>query len=409
MTAYDIAAPDYTSPTEPNAVNRIQDFQLLERKQVRTANGDTTPAWELTFKVPSGLKFSKDELGKGVIAAGMQIALLPVNDTARVEKALAGLKQDFDPSEKISIKLPKRDGEALPDQPLTRAQAIAHTIDMTRPTKELLKLAGIKSDEYDYVSVEDFLNMPGVKGRITFDQLIKNQQPLANRKYTPSRVDPEKGEIGIIVSEVHHDEYRGTGSGYLADVAQMENPPTVKGFLDLRKHKLPYDYEKPMIMLSTGVGVAPHLAMLREAEQKGLKPDIRMFVNGGRNDGDELCGDEIRKLMGDNVDNYHYMASRRNGYVQEALLADPEAVWHALEKDKGSIYLCGLEQMKTDVLQTLAKIGDDHGINGEEWVESLKADKRIRESTSAPDRFRTKWEEAQAKREPEPSTPGPGK
>ncbi|MBN8543080.1 MAG: hypothetical protein J0M34_02325 [Alphaproteobacteria bacterium] len=402
MPAYTITAPDYTDTTNPSAINRIQDFQLISAHQVRSASDGSTPAWELTFNVPSGLQFSKEELQGGTIAAGMQIALLPVNSSKRTARVLEGLDQKSIPSGAIMAKLPKRDGVATPDQKLTAEQVIAHTVDLTRPTKELLKLAGIASKEYDYIPVEEFLNLPGIKGRISFDKLLANQPPLANRKYTPSRVDTEKGRISILLSEVHAEAFlneqslicRGTSSGYLADVAASDEQVSVKGFLDLRKHKLPYDYEKPMVLLSTGVGVAPHLAMLREAEQKGLTPDVRLFLNGGRNAEDELCGEEIRSLMGDSAANYQYIASREGGYVQDMLETNGDVIWKALHEDGGKLYMCGLEAMKVGVLNSLAEIGESHGINGEEWIAQLQSEKRIAESTSAPDRFRTKWDDA---------------
>lgn len=416
MPNYDIPSPDYTDATQPDAVNRIQDFQLLDAHKVREASEGSTPAWELTFKIPSGLKFDKDAPHNGAIAAGMQIALLPVNSTQRTQRTLEGLNPKSIPQGTIPVALPKRDGVAMPERELTAEQAIAHTVDMTRPTRELLALVGIKSDEYDTVPVDEFLNLPGIKGRISFEQLLANQPPLANRKYTPSRVDVEKGEISILLSEVHAEALlgensihaRGISSGYLADMAENPDGVLVKGFLDLRKHKLPYDYEKPMVLLSTGVGVAPHLAMLREADEKGLSPDIRLFINGGRNPEDELCGEEIRERMGAQADAYRYAPSRRDGYVQQVLETQGDAVWKALHEDGGKLYMCGLESMKDGVLESLANIGDAHQVNGAEWVAQLQSEKRIKESTSAPDRFRTKWDAAQAEKAANP-TPGQGK
>jgi sulfite reductase alpha subunit-like flavoprotein len=322
---------------------------------------------------------------------------MAVNDDARVARTIAALKEV--PTQRIPTRIPARDGADYLPQNLTAAEAIAHTVDLTRPTKELLALA-IKPTNERYhalaaMPVEEFLEQPGIKGSISFAQLLANQPPLANRKYTPSRVDVEHGQIGIMVSEVHEGPYRGTSSGYLADLAKAFDPAqtqTVNAFLDIREKKpikLPYDKagDKPIILVSTGVGIAPHLSMLRATEH----PNVGLMLSGGRTADDELCGDEIRQLLGDHASNYNYVPSTQGHYVQAELLAQGDKVWDILHEQGGSIYLCGLEHMKDAVLNTLTLIGEQHGVNGQYWVSQLERHGHIFDSTSHPDRFMTKW------------------
>lgn len=398
MRDYSTPSPQYQLPGDV-APNRIQDFTLVGAQKVREGGDGNTPAWELDFSIPSGLRHHEG------IAPGMQVALLPVNDAARVAKAIAGLKDPLAPLQandeppRLPVTLPGRDGVHLEPQLLTMAEAIAHTVDLTRPTAELRALAGIHSDQYATLPVEEFLNLPGVKGTITFEQLLANQPPLENRKYTPSRVDLENGIISILLSEVHKHGTRGTTTGMLADLAHahtVDGRPIVQGFLDVRKHKLPYHLagEKPRILVSTGVGIAPHLAWLRDCAAHGRPNHVALMFSGERHAAEQLYAEELAQYLPDGQ--LHRVLSRPaegpGKYVGDALRDEGEAVWQALHEHGGSLYLCGNEQMRAGIDAALAAIGDAHGIDGAAWREALYTTKQIRESMSFDDRFyREKW------------------
>ena len=439
---YSIRPPEYRGQTAPDAVNRIQPFQITAVKQIRQDDhgGGSTPAWEITFAVPSLKKQGAAEqkaVADGILAAGMQIALLPVNDRSRVRRAMEGLSDayrrvaDGEGLRKVprivTANIPGRDGVKSPPQELTAEEMIAHTIDLTRPTDDLIALANKirpgfipagQEDDYKKIPVEEFVNLPGMKGRISLEQLAYNQPPLENRKYTPSRVDPQKGEIGIMVSEVHQNvtlpdgrqlHGRGTTTGMLADMARDfldDKPQAVNGFLDLRKHKLPYNKEtrdgkpdKPKILISTGVGIAPHLAYLRECHTKGVTPNVPLLLTGDRTEKDHLQEDEIRSYLPEGV--LHYAHSRpaqgEGQYVGQALREHGAAVWKALQEG-GSLYLCGREDMREQVDASLKHIAHEVGqipeADTQLWLDTLyqkkgapKAPKQIEESMSFDDRF----------------------
>ncbi len=493
---YTIPSPDYAQAGEEAAPHRVQSFEAINARMVRQptdVGGVSSTAWEITFRVPSGL-----QLGHDGIAAGMQIGLLPRNDDARVNRLISLLRGV--PSQPVSANLPGRGTGALPPQSLTPQQVIAHTLDITRPTPQLYDLVAFERQTdalfdqpigafmqrlrahaegdkataqlYSQLSshlpqtdtqetarsvlqrlsdrgvirfsaCQDMLQQMGVEieraedcnlpveewlthhpGQISFDQLVQNQPPLANRKYTPSEVNKQDGTLSILFSEVHapdqadqSKQYAGTMTRQLTDIAHRlqqdpETPIAVDGYLDLRKHKLPYKQaqqeDAPMVLLSTGVGLAPHLAMLREANAEGYTPRVALFANGGRHAAEELCGDEVTHLLGEQAEAYQFVASAEAAegqprYVQDLLQLQHENVWQALNEQGGHVYMCGLQAMQEGAEQTLAGIARQHGMaDGQAWVQQLKDSGRLHASTSAPDRFyKDKWPKEVARREAE--------
>lgn len=391
MAHYTITSPNYNAKQAADPVQASQTLTITHVEKIREA-GTSTPAWEITLQPSQPLPHDAR------VQAGMQIALYPQNSDERVSQVLRCLKKV--PISKVQANIPKRDGIAYDKAWMSPRQVLAHTVDLTYPSDQLLATCGIDRttsprEQWD-MSVDDFL----ARHPITFDTLVACQPPLANRKYTPSDINPQKNEIRIMVSEVTHGKHHGTSTGYLADLAKQfldtHTPHTLQGFLDLRKHKLPYHQgkEHPAILISTGVGVAPHLAWLRQEVRAGHTPNVAMMLAGGRSQSDELHGDEIKTLLGAQASNYHYVASPK--HVQDTLHEQQETLWNLLTKDHATMYMCGLEAMKHDVETTLKTIATEHGRDGEAFLAELKANKQFFESTSAPDRFYTKWHAAQA-------------
>ena len=278
----------------------------------------------------------------------------------------------------------------------------------------------IETEKNYKISVEDFLTQH--KGVVSFNSVLQNQPSLANRKYTPSDVDPEKGLICLMVSEeVQHvissdreTTYYGTMTMQIAAMAHsflQDSSQDIyfNGYLDLRRHKLPYDSAlskgKPIILVSTGVGIAPHLSMLRMAKREKEEPNIALMVSGGRFETDELAYDKIQKLLANNA-SYRYVASRGDNaqnsdirYVQDVLLEKQELVWTILSNKEGFLYICGLEGMERGVYETLEKIATNHGMEEKKWLDNLVNEKRVYASVSGLDRFYAKkWPKEFAKR-----------
>jgi sulfite reductase alpha subunit-like flavoprotein len=390
MAHYTITSPDYNAKQAADPVQASQTMTITHVEKIRNA-GTSTAAWEITLQPSQPLPYDAR------VQAGMQIALYPQNSDERVTQVLRCLKKV--PISKIQASIPKRDGIAYEKIDMPPKQVLAHTVDLTYPSDPLLATCGIyrtsSPRELWDMSIDDFL----AQHAISFDTLVACQPPLANRKYTPSDINPQKNEIRIMVSEVTHGNHHGTSTGYLADLAQQfldtNTPQKLQGFLDLRKHKLPYHQkqEHPAILLSTGVGVAPHLAWLRQEARAGHTPNVAMMLAGGRSQADALRSDEIKTLLGAQTSNYHYVASPK--HVQDTLSEQRETFWNMLTNHRATMYVCGLEAMRHDVETTLKTIATEHGRDGEAFLAELKANKQFFESTSAPDRFYTKWHAAQ--------------
>ncbi len=442
MNRYTIPSPALSEPGD-KAINRIQDLRLVRVEKLRDEGIGSTRAWEITFKVPSlqqaGLGSAEEAAIKAnQIRAGMQIALLPVNNNARVERALEGLKDVQRPQWKgnmatdtlVQGQLPGRDNAFIPPQMLSPAQILAHTVDLTRPTKELMSLVMAESNEnwgsYATLPVEEFVNLEGIRGRLSLSDLQKWQPPLENRKYTPSRVDLKKGEISLMVSDtpcsVQHPDGRtlhchGSMMGYLSDVIDQFTPsqqPVIHGFLDVRKHKLPYHKdEAPKILIGTGVGIAPHLAYLRECAAEGKNPNVPLMIVGVRRESEQLRDNELRGYLPRGTLQYAYSrpALGEGQYVDTALKANAKTVWQALQAG-GSLYLCGREDMRKGVDATLLDIARTEGGKSLEdaktWLKEVVYNKDnpkehlLEESMSFHDRFyEDKHKKRMAKLNPE--------
>ena len=415
MTSYTTQPPTYTQPGD-DSVSRVQEFELVDAKKVRPGGNGSTPAWEFTFKIPSGLKFSAEQLAAAKITrqnigAGMQVALYGVNDDASVEKVLGALKPGSVPEGQVMLPLPARDGPVPTMQLMDARTAIAHTVDLTRPTPQLLKKCGINSNNhaYDDMPVADFLQLPGVRDRLSFDMLRLHQPPLQNRKYTPSEVDVANGTVRILMSETHYTRKNGkdspgTTSGYLADLGerflQGDRGIKVNGLLDTRKHKLPYrDATGPRILIGTGVGIAPHVAWLRQCAAEGKDPNVALFLSGERNAQDHLLADDITRMLPE-PGVFHHVYSQpgkhsKGQYVNDALAEHADVVWRSLHDQHGTIYLCGHEGMRKGVEEALRTIAAKHlrPDQAAEWASQIMGNgKQEKESLSWPDRFyHEKW------------------
>lgn len=409
-------------------------WKILSHEQIRKKFNNSFDAYEITLRPPTKIP--------EFLAPGMQIAVLPANNVEKAKNILKYL--DGDVTSPREVQLPECTGYKSANVKLSPVDILVNIIDINRPIERLLSLLANKSKsmisqqnakiqgyhqillEYankgqlelrkitDNYSLEEILKIfPQI---VTLEDLINTQPKNANRKYTISDIDHEKQHVKIMFSVTEHTStarffneerdipkvFNGESTTMLTELIR-ENNSIVTAYFDIRgferpdgtasiKHKLPYylaeQSNRPVILISTGVGIGPHLAWLRDLKRRNKIPNLALMVAGGRYKQDELLRDEIESLLGNQFSKYQFVTSQEEPkqYVQDVLLKS-EIVWDLLSTQNATIFLCGTVPMEKSVNNALINMGNQHGVDGDDWFEQLEKNNQLYSSTSNPDRF----------------------
>lgn len=230
---------------------------------------------------------------------------------------------------------------------------------------------------------------------LSFESLIELSAAIAPRFYSIASsplVSPEAADllVGTMAAPAWSGlgEHRGFASDYMGSLAAGEH---VFGYV--RRPNPPFappaDASVPMILIGPGTGFAPLRGFLQErsAQKEAGEPVAAslLFFGCRHPDHDWFCRDEMERWQADGVARLHLafsaVPSHPWKFVQDALWAEQEAVWAALEAG-APIYLCGDGKfMAPAVRDTLIRIqmqqaGDEHA-QGSEWLEGLIAEGRF--------------------------------
>jgi sulfite reductase alpha subunit-like flavoprotein len=400
-----------------------QRLLLTSITPLRQAGPGVTAAAELRFRPHHSLPDS--------LHPGMQIGLFVPNPEKLAAHVLAML---WSAPEGLVNHSPSASAVTEPTPlPMTAMEILRHHVDLSRPSMlVLLALADAElTPDHPAVAAQQRLRLLALQNRLpevqesyslpellhhfpdvlSFEQLVQAQPPLANRKYTLSDVNHATGELAILVAELNHHTRHAAFFGCeqekkgqektipgMASHALLSMQPgdAVDGFMDMRKRKFRYpeDATTPVIMLASGVGLAPHLSHLRDAErtEKNLGP--RLLYLGSRQPSDSLLADELSQhqqsgRLTDVIHAYSRHPGHPAAYAQDALLADHARVFALLEQG-AIVAVCGWKAMLDGTRQTLQKIAALRGIEDPAaYVEKLESEGRLHHSVSLPDRFHT--------------------
>ncbi len=299
---------------------------------------------------------------------------LPLGQTVTVRQLLADFVELSDP-------LPKR--------------ALAVIAAATRCLYTKCKLAALEADYDSEVAAKrltllDLLDAHPA-AELSFEALVELSAAIAPRFYSiassPS-VDPHVADliVGTMAAPAWSGlgEHRGFASGYMANVASGDS---VFGYV--RRPNPPFappeDPGVPMILIGPGTGFAPLRGFLQErAAQAGAAKSL-LFFGCRHPDHDWFCRDEMERWQADGAADlylaYSAVPSHPWKFVQDALWAEQEKIWAAIEAG-ASIYLCGDgKHMAPAVRDTLIRIamsqvGGEHA-QGSEWLERMIEDGRF--------------------------------
>jgi sulfite reductase (NADPH) flavoprotein alpha-component len=323
---------------------------------------------------------------------GDALGVAPRNDSALVEKILAGL--GLDGAKPLTLK----GGEA----PL--AQALEERFEITAATPRFLEhwaeltgngalkdLLGEERAEaraayfraHHIIDIIREFPAPGLAA----ETFVTGLRPLQPRLYSiASSLAANPDEAHLTVStvryEMHGEPRAGVASGYFADRAAPDTILPV--YVQANPHfRLPAD-DVPIIMIGAGTGVAPYRAFMQEREARGGAGRSWLFFGERNFSTDFLYQTEWQAWLKDKVLTRVDVAFSRDrtqkAYVQHRLVEQGREAFAWLEEG-AHIYVCGdAARLAPDVHEALIGVVAAHGGRSreaaEDYVRALQSDHR---------------------------------
>lgn len=303
---------------------------------------------------------------------------LPLGQTVTVRQLLSDFVELSDP-------LPRR--------------ALAIAAQHTRCPNTKRELAALDGDGWQALADKRWTLLDLLEAHpaaeLPLDAFVELSAPISPRFYSIASsplVDPDTADliVGTMAAPAWSGlgEHRGFASSHMQTLA-----PGDRVFGYVRRPNPPFappaDPTVPMILIGPGTGFAPLRGFLQErAAQQAADEEVAtslLFFGCRHPDHDWFCREEVETWEADGVCR-NYLAfsavpSHPWKFVQDAIWAEQEAVWAALQAG-AQIYLCGDGRfMAPAVRDTLIRIqqqqAGDEFAQGSEWLEALIADGRF--------------------------------
>ncbi len=437
-------AAEYGADTGANAGPRLR-VEVLTEAQVRPAVvsekaypitvvaseelvGDPTGLWDLSVEAPRPSARSitvelPDEVG---YQTGNHLAVFAKNDRQLVARALRLLRvprdqvirlrqegsrrthlpvdvpvtaelllTEFVELQEVATREQLRTLTGHTGCPWTTRQLQAHTDDTDEARQRYLEEVLAKR-----VPVLTFLErFPAIE--LPLEAFLQMAGPIRPRFYSISSapmVEPSRLRLTVGVVEgpalAGDGEYRGMASRYLA---RLEPGDVFFGYVRVPAPPFhpPADPATPMILVGPGTGFAPLRGFLEErAAQQAAGAEVglsKVFYGCRHPEHDWFYREEMRQWQRSGIAELHLAFSavpdHPYRYVQDAITADSDGIWTALEHG-GHIYVCGDgRRMAPAVRQALAAIYRDNtpgsAEDAEKWLGQLEEDGRYQQDVFA--------------------------
>ena len=216
-----------------------------------------------------------------------------------------------------------------------------------------------------------------------------NGKPHKLRLYSiasPSYGDDGNGKTVTVcikraLSEGHPP---GVCSSYLCDLKVGDKVkitgPVGKAFL------LPFEADANLIMVATGTGIAPFRAFLKTRyEKRTIEKGKNVFIFGCQTMKDYLYKDELDVLLEEHPGTFELISAvsreQQNSegnrmYVQHRIQERAGEIFEMLKDKKSYFFMCGLRGMEPGVMEGMTKAAASQGINWDEFLTQMKAEKR---------------------------------
>lgn len=226
---------------------------------------------------------------------------------------------------------------------------------------------------------------------LSLDSFVELSAAIAPRFYSIASsplVDPHVADliVGTMAAPAWSGlgEHRGFASGYMQDVGPGDH---VFGYV--RRPNPPFappaDPAVPMILIGPGTGFAPLRGFIQERAAQAGAAESLLFFGCRHPDHDWFCRDEVEAWVAQGIVKpylaFSAVPSHPWKFVQDALWAEQEAVWAAIQAG-AHIFVCGDGRfMAPAVRDTLIRIqmqqvGDEHA-QGSQWLETMMAEGRF--------------------------------
>lgn len=352
----------------------------IDAQQVRQQHNETTEAWEITFRIDGA---EANEIAKNLQPGGY-FAFEPKNNHETVQAILDNVKLPENGMATVPVYSGRFDSYSF--QTLPARDIVSGVIDVTHPTPQLINLlakcvkekGGVFPKTFDAQKIADCYTVKDLlehyPDTLTLEELCANQPLMNARVYTISDFDREKATFKLIVSNVKthlskddplkikgskHLE-SGTATEMLLDIAKSQaRDYPINGYLPYDrprlifpgiteitpglKHTITYDAyvkgefkkfegetHRNLYLLGNGVGIAPHLAFLRELSHRKAKdpkynyPGKIVLMNAARYPEDELYAEECRKYVKQGLLDEYYSVFAETGEGKKVAAKDGE-------------------------------------------------------------------------------------
>lgn len=321
-------------------------------------------------------------------SAGDFIGIWAINQAQLVSQILQHAKVDADQT--VSFK----------DDVYNIADLLSTKLELTQLNKKLLvayndiaenkQLTSIlENNVQQYIEKHQFIDLfIDFPTTLNVEQLIALLSPLKPRLYSIASSQQEaEDEIHLTINAVSESNANGIRNGLASNylIHQLKENEQVAIYIDTNPNfKLP-DHDNNIILIGPGTGIAPFRSFLQERDSLKAKGKNWIFFGNPNFNTDFLYQAEFKKYLTSGLLTRIDLAFSRDQqnkiYVQDKLLENSAQLWHWLDVEQASIYVCGdIKRMAKDVEKTLLTVIQNEGgkteVEAKGYLKYLRKNKR---------------------------------
>ncbi|XP_044574463.1 NADPH-dependent diflavin oxidoreductase 1 [Cotesia glomerata] len=352
------------------------------------------------------------------------IYLRPENSSQQIDNFFELLKQHNIPINKNTIiKLNKKEIKIphILEEPIKLEQLVKYYWDLNYiPRRSTMYILASISDNklekdkliefttadgqeelFNYVNrpkrniIQVLNDFPNTAKKLNEKILFEIMSPIKQRAFSIASSNKyKKNQIDLLVAVVKYKTNLitprfGLCSNWLASLKINNSNNNNKIICWLQKGTFKFDYDKPMILIGPGTGLAPFRSLL--LERLALKHDFTdtvLFFGCRHKDKDNHYRNDIEKLIYNNNLKIFFAFSRDQEnkiYVQHIIREQGKLCWELLSKG-GKIYLSGSSKnmpkdVRDEFIDLSKKFGNFSDTQAEEFIKQLEKTGRYQTET----------------------------